>query len=152
MNESLDDAAIRLEASKDYRILRRLNIGSYFQPNEGGETFRAIYLDLETTGLNPDQHEIIEIGMVPFTYGPEGQIYSVEEPYSKLREPSDPISEEITNITNITNDMVSGKAAMTSSLQLRLANWRAVKNFLNTKLGLFTAPSSWLQMKAVSDF
>lgn len=110
MKNNLEDIAKRLEASDDYRVLRRLNLGSNFQPHQGGETFRAIFLDLETTGLNPDQHEIIEIGMVPFTYGPEGQIHSVEEPYSKLREPTEPISEEITKITNITNDMVSGKS------------------------------------------
>lgn len=105
----LETIAEQLEASDDYRVLRRLNLGSHFQTNTGGETFRAIFLDLETTGLNPDQDEIIEIGMVPFTYGPEGQIYSVENPYSKLREPSETISEEITKITNITNEMVQGK-------------------------------------------
>ena len=109
MSENLENIAVQLDASDDYRVLRRLNIGSQFQPYKGGETFRAIYLDLETTGLNPDLHEIIEIGMVPFTYGREGQIYSIEEPYSKLREPSEPISEEITMITNITNDLVQGK-------------------------------------------
>ncbi len=109
MTNDLEDIAKKLEASDDYKVLRRLNVGSHFQPYQCGETFRAIYLDLETTGLNPDLDEIIEIGMVPFTYGPEGQIYSVEAPYSKLREPSEPISEEVTKVNNITNDMVSGK-------------------------------------------
>lgn len=110
MTNDLENIAKKLEASEDYKVLRRLNIGSHFQPQQGGETFRAIYLDLETTGLNPDLDEIIEIGMVPFTYGTEGQIYSVEAPYSKLREPSEPLSEEVTKVNNITNDMVSGKA------------------------------------------
>ena len=107
--EKLEDIAKQLEASGDYRVLRRLNIGSHFQPHKGGESFRAVYLDLETTGLNSDLHEIIEIGMVPFTYGPDGQIHSIEKPFSKFREPSEPISEEITKITNITNEMVQGK-------------------------------------------
>lgn len=109
MKTELEDIAKQLDASDDYRVLRRLNLGSHFQPQQSGETFRAIYLDLETTGLNPDQDEIIEIGMVPFTYGPQGKIHSVEEPYSKLREPSEPISEEVTKINNITNDMLRGK-------------------------------------------
>lgn len=108
-SEKLEDIAKQLEASEDYRVLRRLNIGSHFQPHKDGETFRAVYLDLETTGLNPDLHEIIEIGMVPFTYGPDGQIHSIEESFSKLREPSEAISEEITKITNITNEMAQGK-------------------------------------------
>ncbi|MEP1229609.1 MAG: 3'-5' exonuclease [Litorimonas sp.] len=53
---------------------------------------------------------MIEIGMVPFTYGDQGQVYSVDEPFSMLREPSFPISGEVTKINNITNDMVSGKS------------------------------------------
>lgn len=109
MASNFEDIAKQLDASDDYRVLRRLNLGSNFQPHQGGETFRAIFLDLETTGLNSDLHEIIEIGMVPFTYGRDGQIHSIEKPFSKLREPSEPISEEITKITNITNEMVQGK-------------------------------------------
>jgi len=109
MPHELDTIADRLDTHEGYRVLRRLNLGAHFRPQEGGKTFRAVFLDLETTGLNPDQDEIIEIGMVPFTYGSEGQIHSVETPFSKLREPSKPISEDVTKITNITNDMVHGK-------------------------------------------
>ena len=109
MSNDLEKIAAQLEASEEYSVLRRLNLGTYFQPQKEEELFRAIYLDLETTGLNPDLDEIIEIGMVPFTYGSKGQIHSVETPYSKLREPSKPISEEVTKITNITNEMVRGK-------------------------------------------
>ena len=76
----LEDYAKKLEASEAYRVLRRLNLGQYFEPHTGAKTFRAIYLDLETTGLNPEKNEIIEIGMVPFTYGEQGQIISVEAP------------------------------------------------------------------------
>jgi len=55
---NLETIAQHLEASDDYRVLRRLNLGSHFQPNKGGETFCVIFLDLETTGLNPDLHEV----------------------------------------------------------------------------------------------
>ena len=79
-SSNLEDYAKQLDASEDYRVLRRLNLGQHFEPQAGGKTFRAIYLDLETTGLNPEQDEIIEIGMVPFTYGEQGQIISVEAP------------------------------------------------------------------------
>ena len=101
--------AKHLETSDDFRVLRRMNIGAHFVPPQGDHIFRAIYLDLETTGLNADIHEIIEIGMVPFTYNAQGQIHTVEESYSRLREPSEPISEEITNITGITNEMLHGQ-------------------------------------------
>ena len=101
--------AKQLESSDDYKVLRRMNIGAHFVPPQGGQIFRGIYLDLETTGLNADLHEIIEIGMVPFTYNEEGQIHSIEDAYSRLREPSEPISDDVTNITGITNDMLQGQ-------------------------------------------
>ena len=110
INSNLEDYAKQLEASENYRVLRRLDLGKHFEPSSGGKIFRTIYLDLETTGLNPDQDEIIEIGMVPFTYGPEGYIHSVDTPFSQLREPSKPISEEVTKITQITNDMLRGQS------------------------------------------
>ena len=109
MTLELETIAKKLESSEDYRILRRMSVGSCFKHHQGEERFKGIYLDLETTGLNVDVDEIIEIGMVPFTYGPEGQIFSVGEPYSKLREPSIPISPEVTRINTITNEMVKGK-------------------------------------------
>ena len=109
MTLDLEDIAKTLESSDDYRVLRRMSVGSCFTPHKGEEQFKGLYIDLETTGLNADVDEIIEIGMVPFSYGRDGQIFSVGESYSKLREPSSPISEEITKITNITNEMLEGK-------------------------------------------
>ena len=109
MKNELEDIAIRLDASDNYRVLRRMSVGSHFATNQGGGSYKAIYLDLETTGLNPDVDEIIEIGMVPFTYDVQGQMFSVGEPFSMLREPSIPINPEVTKINNITNNMVRGK-------------------------------------------
>jgi len=46
--------------------------------------------------------------MVPFEYGLDGQIYSVGEPFHRLRQPSQPIPHEITALTGITDAMVAG--------------------------------------------
>jgi DNA polymerase-3 subunit epsilon len=109
MTDNLEAIAATLDSSEDYRVLRRMSVGSHFATHQGESLYKAVYLDLETTGLNPDADEIIEIGMVPFTYGVDGKIYSVDDPISMLREPSFPISPEATKINNITNDMVHGK-------------------------------------------
>lgn len=109
MQNTLEDLARQLDASDEFRVLRRLKVGAHFSTQPDSGTFRAAFLDLETTGLNPDVDEIIEIGIVPFTYGSEGQIHTIEKPYSKLREPSQPIPEETTKVNNITNEMVKGK-------------------------------------------
>ena len=98
----------RLEETGDYRVLRRLkNPTQYHQP-DGTNTKLAILLDLETTGLDADKDEIIEIAMVPFTYSNDGRIFEVHEAYNELQEPSETIPAVITQITGITDEMVRG--------------------------------------------
>jgi len=59
-----------------------------------------VALDLETTGLDPAQDAVIEIGAVKFNDT------RVEAEYSTLINPRKPISAFITNLTGITNSMV----------------------------------------------
>ena len=59
-----------------------------------------VSLDLETTGLDPERDAIIEIGIVRFR-GDE-----VLEEWSSLINPRRPIPAKITDLTNITQDMV----------------------------------------------
>jgi DNA polymerase-3 subunit epsilon len=67
-----------------------------------------LFVDVETTGLDPLRHEVIELAMVPFTYSLDGRIFEIREPFQRLREPEQPISDEITALTGITNEMVAG--------------------------------------------
>ncbi|MBN9529766.1 MAG: 3'-5' exonuclease [Alphaproteobacteria bacterium] len=106
----LERMAAELEASPDYRVLRRLRPRSMLNPADGTPTRRAVFLDLETTGLDPTRDEIIEIAMVPFTYGADGKIFEIGEPYASLRQPSRPIPPEISALTGIDDAMVEGKA------------------------------------------
>jgi DNA polymerase-3 subunit epsilon len=69
-----------------------------------------LVVDVETTGQDAARHATIELAMVPFTYGLDGQIYAVGEPFHGLRQPTDPISTEITAITGITDEMVAGRS------------------------------------------
>jgi DNA polymerase III subunit epsilon len=107
---STDQAINYLEAKGDYRILRRLQPRKFVHEPDGTETKLAIFLDLETTGLDPERDEIIELAMVPFRYSNDGRIFEVHEAFDELREPnSGTIPEEITRITGITDEMVRGK-------------------------------------------
>lgn len=104
----LEQMAAALEASGQYRVLRR--VGGY-QPLEipaGTRTRCGVLLDLETTGLDPLQDEIIEMAMLPFTYGLDGTVYSVGEAFSQLRQPSVPIPSAVTELTGLTDEMVAG--------------------------------------------
>lgn len=106
--EDLEGMARTLEASETYRVLRRLAPYIAVEPPPGQVTRQGLVVDVETTGLDAARHEIIELAMVPFTYGLDGQIYAVGEPFHGLRQPSEPISAEITSITGITDEMVAG--------------------------------------------
>lgn len=70
----------------------------------------ALYVDVETTGLDPRRDEIIELAMAPFYYMPSGEIVGAGEPYSALRQPSSPIPPAITELTGITDEMVAGRS------------------------------------------
>jgi len=105
-----EDLARTLDETGDYRVLRRLKPQQHVNAPDGTETKLAIFLDLETTGLDPERDEIIELAMVPFRYSNDGRIFEVQEAFDELREPSSgTIPEEITRITGITDEMVRGK-------------------------------------------
>src|SRR5215211_1508916 len=90
-------AARMLEATGDYRVLRRL------QPRPIAKVRRlvqgekiAVIVDTETTGLDHAKDEVIELGMVAFTHDEQGRIGDVIGTFNGLREPSVPIGPEIT--------------------------------------------------------
>lgn len=105
-----ETAARMLEATGDYRVLRRLQPRPIVIPSVPlqGEKI-AIIIDTETTGLDCTKDEVIELGMVAFTFDEEGRISDVIGTFNALREPSVPISPEITRLTGLTTDMVTGQ-------------------------------------------
>src|ERR1700692_4147215 len=97
--------AAALNASERYRVLRRLEPRPPIAPPDGLETRRGLFLDVETTGLDPSRDEIIELAMVPFTYSLDGRIFEIRELFQKLREPERPIPTAIIALTGITDEM-----------------------------------------------
>ena len=83
--------ATALEASGDYRVLRKLVPRTVLAPLNGASFKTALFVDVETTGLDPVNDEIIELAMIPFTYGVNGQIFSTLEPFQSFQQPNVPI-------------------------------------------------------------
>ena len=108
--DELEAMAAQLEASGQYRVLRKLSSRAQLEPADGEPMRTGLFVDVETTGLDPLRHEIIELAMVPFTYGLDGRVFGIGDPFHELRQPSEPIPPEITAITGISEDMVAGKA------------------------------------------
>jgi DNA polymerase-3 subunit epsilon len=104
-----ESMASTLEATDQYRVLRRLATRAIFEEYDGSVTRSGLFVDVETTGLDPSRDEIVELAMVPFTYGMDGRIFHVDPTFEKLREPGQPLSARITALTGITTGMVAGK-------------------------------------------
>ena len=98
-----------LAKSVDYRVLRRLVPRRTFTPSIGQSTKTGVLLDVETTGLDQQKDEVIELGMVKFDYLPDGRITGLRNVFSSFNEPSEPIPLEVTALTGITNEMVAGQ-------------------------------------------
>ena len=104
----LADLANLLSASDNYRVQRRLMPRSTVTPPDGTPTKTALLIDVETTGLDLQKDEIIELAMISFTYSLDGRVVEIGETFQRFQEPSAPISPEITRITGITDAMVAG--------------------------------------------
>lgn len=105
----LERAAAILESSGDFRVLRRIKPRAWFNVDDGSEKKIGIIVDVETTGLDYHQDEIIELGMLSFEFNSDGRIFSLVDKFESFNAPTVPISEEITSLTGITAKMVRGK-------------------------------------------
>ncbi len=108
-SEHLETLAQTLEATGNYRVIRRLKPRLPTIPPAGTPVRLGLVVDVETTGLDPRRDEIIEIAMTPFSYSLDGTVFNVGETFQGLRQPSESITSDITAITGITNEMVAGQ-------------------------------------------
>jgi DNA polymerase III subunit epsilon len=97
-----------LEQSGDYRVLRRLTFRQQFSAVENEPTKIGILFDVETTGLDTAADEVIELGMVKFSYYANGEVASVIDTFSSLNEPTKAIPEDAIKLHGITDEMVAG--------------------------------------------
>jgi DNA polymerase III subunit epsilon len=110
---NLPEAACLVEASPDFRLLRRVPTPRDWPfKAASGETRRGVFVDTETTGLDQDTDEVIELALLPFEYERDtGAIVRVDQDaaLSAFRQPSFSIPPESAKIHGLTDEMVSGQ-------------------------------------------
>lgn len=108
MTVSVAEALACLENNADFRILRRLDpeaVGG--PPLTAGNIRRAAIVDSETTGMDAQTDQVLEIGILLFEYVPEtAEVGPVVGRLSALEDPGRPIPPESTAVHGITDSMV----------------------------------------------
>ncbi|MCH9757077.1 MAG: hypothetical protein K0U37_07810, partial [Gammaproteobacteria bacterium] len=77
-------------------------------------------IDTETRGLNPLEHDIIEIGVLSVLCTEDGDILSILDSYNGLQDPEKPLDDEIIEKTGITDEQLKDQTI----------DWERVKNML----------------------
>lgn len=110
-NSNIDPETVAqwLEDSGNYKVLRRIQMRQSF---EGiiNSPVKVLVVDTETTGLDFNTSEIIEVGALLIEVDQDtGALGKVLGTYGGLEEPALPITAENAAIHGITNDMVKGQ-------------------------------------------
>ena len=87
-------------------------------------------VDVETSGLNAEQSQIIEIGLRLFSFNRQtGEVLELLDGYSAFQDPGHPLSDEIIRLTGITDEMVKNQSidwgkvdTLLSSAQILIAH------------------------------
>ena len=75
------------------------------------ECISIVFLDTETTGVNRANDKIIELALKMTRFEKSsGMIISIDQVYESFNDPGEAISQEITMLTGISNDMVQGQS------------------------------------------
>jgi DNA polymerase-3 subunit epsilon len=106
MNEALYQ---QLAKDSDYQISRLVPTTFAKRPCSDSTFFIATIIDTETMGLDAKEHEIIELGLLSFSFSKTDGILEVIETYNELNDPGRPIPEEVTKVTGIKDEDVKGK-------------------------------------------
>ncbi|MDH3589157.1 MAG: 3'-5' exonuclease [Gammaproteobacteria bacterium] len=110
--QETEQLAQQLETHDDFRVVRRLRARSRYRPTpEDTDTVRqGLFVDLETTGLDPATDAIIQIALLPFEFTVDGLVCTVADGYEEFDDPGRPIPDNIRKLTGISDDDVRGRA------------------------------------------
>lgn len=121
-NDNLQSCLETLQQSDDYQVLRRLQAKTVFHSPSPEAVHKVCIIDTETTGLDTDVCEIIELGYQIVEFDSNGLFYQVVVAKNFLQEPDGIISEEVTQVTGLTMDDVKGHSIPWDEVEADLAD------------------------------
>lgn len=103
--------ADRLQQDPDYRVLRKLPPPYFEMTGEGGapEGMCVALVDTETTSLDADNGQIIEIAIKLLWAGEDGELFGHFPIFSGLEDPGHPLDPEISRITGLRDSDLAGE-------------------------------------------
>ncbi len=115
LDQSLVRQAHSLNATRDFRVLRRLpTIGEVWCQSsprvDRDGVMRVAVIDTETTGLDSVQGKLIEIAVcIVEICATTGKLLHIEPPISWLEDPQEPLSDDILRLTGLTDVVLAGQ-------------------------------------------
>ncbi|WP_408902561.1 3'-5' exonuclease [Methylobacterium radiotolerans] len=101
--------AIALAGSPLYKVLRKLERRPFYDWQLPDTVKVALIIDVETTGVDPNADQIIELAMLRVAYSATGTLLGPIAEFQGFRDPGRPIPAHITHLTGITDAMVAGQ-------------------------------------------
>lgn len=98
-----------LLATNRYKILKKVDLAGMTLPASVGGEKTALFIDVETTGLDREKDKVIEIGMQQFHFDREDKLVGLGDSYQGFQDPLEPLSADVERITGITNDDLKDK-------------------------------------------
>ena len=90
-------------------------------PDDPDRIRHGIVVDVEATGLDTKQDQIIEFAGRPFSFDREtGAIVTVGPAFESLHDPGEPLSPEITKLTGLTDEDLKGHQLDTETIKTML--------------------------------
>lgn len=109
ININLQHSVNAVLNSGRYRLVEKLEKKILYNQDDVCKKHIGMFVDVETTGLNPEKDKVIELAFVLFEFSSDGRIFKILEEYSHYQDPGFSIPIEITELTGITDDMVKGQ-------------------------------------------
>ncbi len=121
-NNELLQCVERLESSGEYQVLNKLKPKAFFHKPSPENSHKVCIIDTETTGLDTDACEIIELGYQIIEFDSQGMFYKVLTEKNFFNEPEGIISAEVTQVTGLTFEDVQGHAIPWQEVEQDLAD------------------------------